>query len=290
MRPGTAVYLDVEHYNATDTACRTAVLRFVTGYVRQMHRLGYLAGVYAHLYSGAKHLSESYSSTTYARPDALWIARWDLSTSLTGWTGIPDGQWANRQRAKQYRGGHDETYGGVRLNIDSDSLNVPVATVARRYTVQGTASLNARTGPSGSYAVVRTWPRGSTLSVLCQARGQLVGGTRVWDRLHDGTWVSDRYVSTPSTTGFSSALPKCLYPYQTTSRDGLNTRSGPGASYAITGRIPYGSLAWVACQRAGSLVGATRVWDRLHNGSWVSDHFVATPSRTTYSTPLPRCY
>jgi hypothetical protein len=36
-------------------------------------------------------------------------------------------------------------------------------------------------------------------------------------------------------------------------------------------------------------VGTTRVWDKLTNGRWVSDHYVASPSSTGYSKPVPRC-
>jgi hypothetical protein len=55
-------------------------------------------------------LSEAFGSTTYARPDAIWIARWDNNTALT-----------------------NETHGGVLINIDSDRFDAPVATVACAY-------------------------------------------------------------------------------------------------------------------------------------------------------------
>ncbi|MGH8964309.1 MAG: glycoside hydrolase domain-containing protein [Actinomycetes bacterium] len=45
---------------------------------------------------------------------------------------IPDHWWQPHRRIKQYRGGHNETHGGVTLNIDSDSLDAPIATVAGR--------------------------------------------------------------------------------------------------------------------------------------------------------------
>ena len=109
--PGSAIYGDMEHYSATDVACRAAVLTYVSAWTKELHRLGYLAGMYTNLSSGARHLSEAYASTAYARVDALWIARWDCITTLTGWAGIPDMQWANHQRGKQYQGDHDETYG-----------------------------------------------------------------------------------------------------------------------------------------------------------------------------------
>lgn len=77
-----------------------------------------------------------------------------------------------------------------------------------------------------------------------------------------------------------------------TSTTTVNTRSGPGMSYTnLNQPLPVGSLACVACQRAGSLVGATRVWDQLVDGRWVSDRYVSNRSNTTYSTPVPgaRC-
>ena len=35
--------------------------------------------------------------------------------------------WASHQRLKQYQGDHNETYGGVTLNIDSNCANGPLA-------------------------------------------------------------------------------------------------------------------------------------------------------------------
>lgn len=100
--------------------------------------------------------------------------------------------------------------------------------------------------------------------------------------------VTDHYVSTPSQTTYSAPLPGCSYPYQTTV-DGLSRRSGPSTAYAVRGTLAYGALAWVTCQAGGSRVGTTSVWDRLTDGTWTTDHYVATPSSTTFSSPLRRC-
>jgi uncharacterized protein YraI len=96
-------------------------------------------------------------------------------------------------------------------------------------------------------------------------------------------------VSTPARTSYPVPPRQCTYPYQVTSTTGLYQRTGPGLSYRTAGSLPSGSLAWVVCQRSGSKVGTTRVWDKLTNGRWVSDHYVATPSSTGYSKPVPRC-
>jgi archaellum component FlaF (FlaF/FlaG flagellin family) len=288
MLPGSAIYGDMENYSSSDAACRTAVLTYVSAWTEELHRRGYLAGMYANLSSGAKHLSEAYASTAYARPDALWIARWDASTALTGWPGIPDSRWSNHQRGKQYRGDHDETYGGVRVNIDSDRFDAPVATVEYAYQITSSADLNGRSGPKTSTPIVQTYGPGTTVTVVCQNKGSTVGTTSVWNKLTDGNYVSDYYVSTPSNTTYSPPLPRCAYPFQVTTTT-LNKRTGPGSGYAKSGSLSSGALGWVSCQRSGTKVETTSVWDRLDDGKYVSDYYLATPSKTTYSPPLPRC-
>lgn len=224
IRPGSAFYNDIENYSRTDAACKAAVLSYLSAWTRELHRLGYLAGVYANLSSGALDLSATYASAAYARPDALWIARYDGSPALTGWAGVPNGQWAVHQRAKQYR-----------------------------------------------------------------APGAAVATTKVWDKLTTGAYVTDHYVSTPSSTGYSAPLPRCGYPYQVTAASGVSTRTGPGTSYPAAATLPSGALAWVACQAPGSVVHTTKAWDKLVDGRWVTDYYVATRSKTTYTPPIPRC-
>ena len=286
--PGSAIYGDMEHYSSTDAACRSAVLSYVSAWTKELHRRGYLAGMYANLSSGAKHLSEAYTSTAYARPDALWIARWDSNTTLTGWAGIPDTQWANHQRAKQYRGDHNETYGGVKINIDSNHFDAPVATVGYTYQITSSTNLNGRAGPKTSMPIMKTYPPGSTVTVVCQTMGTRVGTTSIWNKLADGHYVTDYYISTPSDTTYSAPLPRCTYAFQVTTAI-LKQRTGPGSSYAVSGTLPSGALGWVTCQRSGSTVGATSVWSKLDDGTYVSDHYLTTPSKTTYSPPIPRC-
>jgi hypothetical protein len=289
MRPGSGVYLDIEHYNPNAPKCRHAVRRFVSGWVRQLHRRGYLAGVYAHQDSGALHLARSYRSKRLARPDALWMARWDLSDRLTGWPTVPNSFWARAQRAKQYRGDHLETWGGVRLNIDNDRLATPVATVAKGFPVTGTRPMRARRGPGRGYPVVRTYAPGTTVGVICQTTGSRVGGSRVWDKLGNGAYAPDAFVGTPGGAGLSPRIPLCRLAYQVKAVNGAAVRTRPRASASVASTLPDGALARVMCQRRGSRVGSTRVWNKLDDGRWVSDRAVATPSRTGFTRPVPRC-
>ena len=288
MRHGSAFYDYIGNYSTANESCSTAVFTFVSAWTRELHRLGFLAGIYVNRSSGAQELSRAYTWKSVTRPDALWVSG-GKNSSLTGWAGISDSKWAVRQRASHYRGPHRETYGGATVSIDSDHVNAPAATVAYSYKVTSRAGLNARTGPSTSHAIARTLGPGSTMPVVCQAAGSAVAGTSVWDKLADGTYVTDSYASTPSKTGYSAPLPRCGYPYQVTASPSVNERDGAGTSHPVAGELPDGALAWVVCQKAGSAVKKTRVWDKLQDGHWVSDYYVATPSKTTYSGPAPRC-
>jgi len=108
-------------------------------------------------------------------------------------------------------------------------------------------------------------------------------------RISSCSYVTNYYISTPSNTGYSAPITRCLYPYQLTAANGANERSGPGISRPVTGVLPGGALAWLSCQQAGSVVGRTRIWDKIDSRHWVSDNWVATPSTTSYSKPAPRC-
>jgi hypothetical protein len=285
LRPGSVFYDYMGNYSTT---CSSGVVTFVSAWTKELHRLGFLAGVYVNRSSGAQDLSRVYSSASFGRPDALWAVSGG-NPSLTGWAGVSDSKWAVRQRARQYRGPHKETYGGTTIKIDSDILNAPAATVAHDYEVASRDGLNARYGPSTSHSIAKVHGPGSTLRVVCQAPGSAILGSRVWDKLTDGTYVTDSYVSTPSKIGYSAPLPQCSYPYQVTASPTLNERAGAGKSYRVAGELPHGALAWVVCQKAGSAVRKTRVWDRLQDNHWVSDNYLATPSKTTFSGPAPRC-
>ncbi len=122
MGAGSVVYLDMEAYPA-DTACREAVLTFLSNWSTRLHELGYLSGVYSSVNSGIRDLVSVYDSTTFVRPDHVWFARWDGVATVSD-SVIPAGDWANHQRLKQYQGDHDETYGNVTINIDNDFLDV----------------------------------------------------------------------------------------------------------------------------------------------------------------------
>lgn len=124
---GTIIYYDMEAFNTTDSVCLAAVQSFINGWVSRMHELGNRAGVY----STSSALSKFYSIPN--PPDDIWAAVWKspyaYDPTVTVWNlpYITNTQWANHQRIRQYTGGHNEKWGGVTLNIDSDVLDGHVA-------------------------------------------------------------------------------------------------------------------------------------------------------------------
>jgi hypothetical protein len=120
---GSPLYLDVEGYATNNATCTKAVQSFVGGWVSELHAVGYVAGVYG---SAASTIRDIATLGPAAIPDAAWIANWNGVQSVFGDPHVSDSLWANHQRIHQYKGGHNETWGGVTLNVDNDYLDGPV--------------------------------------------------------------------------------------------------------------------------------------------------------------------
>jgi hypothetical protein len=122
---GSPIYFDMEGYTRSNTACGQAVTTFLGGWTEGLHAAGYLSGVYSSANSGIADLAALYANPDYQRPDDVWVARWSGDPVLTD-PQIPSGDWPNAV-SHQYYGGHDETWGGSTVNVDSDVLDSAVA-------------------------------------------------------------------------------------------------------------------------------------------------------------------
>jgi hypothetical protein len=118
------VYYDMESY-PRDSACIQAVQAFSNGWTYGLNGRGYLAGLYGSQCSGIVDVAAIYNTARY-RLNAIWIAAWNGNSSVFGFTGgcpVSDSYWANHQRVHQFQGGHDESWGGVTINIDSNGVD-----------------------------------------------------------------------------------------------------------------------------------------------------------------------
>jgi hypothetical protein len=116
--PGNPIYYDMEAYPAAQS---TTVLAFMSAWTAELHAKGYMSGEYSSLNSGIADLVNNGAS--YLMPDVIDFASWDGNTGTAN-ASIPAGDWANHQRVHQYAGGHNETYGGVTINIDGDAMDI----------------------------------------------------------------------------------------------------------------------------------------------------------------------
>ena len=132
MGPGSPIYFDMESYSQTSSAT-SATLAFLEAWTQKLHGLGYLSGVYSSSASGIEDLANQLG-TGYELPDDIWIANWNGEQN-TADPVVPAGAWTPHQRIHQYRGGHNETYGGVTISIDNNYVDA--ATVGSATLVSG---------------------------------------------------------------------------------------------------------------------------------------------------------
>lgn len=122
---GTIIYYDMEAY---PSSCRTAVSSFISGWSGRLRELGYRAGAYG---AGCGSYVSDWANVANV-PDDVWLAHWIYSTytagaSVWGVACTSDTLWVNHQRLRQYAGGHNETYGSITFNIDSNASDGHVA-------------------------------------------------------------------------------------------------------------------------------------------------------------------
>jgi hypothetical protein len=157
---GSPIYADIEGYAQNNATCSQAVRAFVTGWTTELRASGYVAGVYGSAGSTIRDLV----SLGSALPDAAWIANWNGVEGVFGDPYVSDGVWPNHQRVHQYKGGHNETWGGATINIDSSYADGPV--------VGGSAAGGPPPPPppveppagsvgSGDSKATATWPQGA---------------------------------------------------------------------------------------------------------------------------------
>ena len=146
---GTPLYYDMEAYAP---GYGSTVLAFLAAWTRQIQLHGYLSGIYS---SGASGITDLVNQvgTGYPEPDVIWDAHAN-GVASTDDSYLPAGDWAFHQRVHQYSLGHNETYGGVTINIDQDYLDIGPASTGPLYaetvTAQGDQGWNRLSGASGA--------------------------------------------------------------------------------------------------------------------------------------------
>jgi len=213
---GSPIYFDMESYTRTASASG-ATLTFLEAWTTRLHALGYESGVYSSSSSGIADLAGRLGGV-YRLPDHLWIANWNGRRS-TDDPFVPASAWNDHQRIHQYRGGHNETYGGVTIDIDNNYVE----------------------GATAGAASTRDDPRGSFDSVSSPAPGQVSVSGWAFDPNAPHKQVSIR-VYVGGRAGEGEATRHELGPIASQERSDLAARyprAGPGhgfeASFPIVG-------------------------------------------------------
>ncbi len=241
---GSTLFYDLEAFNIKhSTACTWSALWFLSSWTQELHRYRYASGIYSSAASGLKIVDDARvrPGNTVTMPDQVWIADWNGKASTYS-SYIRNDGWNPYGRAHQYQGGHNETWGGVTINIDRNYLDL------RTPTLPGAAApAPAPTTPSDGV--------------------RYTGSSLADPRCAPSTISRSSYVTTSATSSTGLIVPlQCvlkqqhLYPYSVTGTWNAQTTS---ALHAFQSRVghPVRSYAsqndWVSLMVAGN--GAHRL-------------------------------
>ncbi|WP_328972087.1 DUF1906 domain-containing protein [Streptomyces sp. NBC_00239] len=204
---GTVLYNDLENYS--DRArWDKPVLSYLDAWTRRVQEHGYRSGVYVAKSSGVQALSAQYTKGAYTMPDVLWTANWNGSADVGDSSmGLPAGrgQWPGSRRAHQYKGNVSESYGGVRISVDRNQLDVGDAADAPDpvFSVNTTNIMAAADFTGDGRADMAAVHRdGSLHAYHADQNGKLTYGGRLWP---DRTWGAVRQLVGGDFTGSGAA-------------------------------------------------------------------------------------
>jgi hypothetical protein len=206
---GSTLWYDLEWFRATNSRCRTSALHFLSAWTRELHRTGYLSGVYSSVSAAISVMGRERGNGAYTAPDRLWFA-WANGRRDVSWNKyVRAPRWRTDHRVHQYALDVSASYGGVRLAIDRNYVDLGSSGAARR-----TPAVCGPTADRGNYPLLHRGAQGSTVRVaqcLLAAAGHYDGaaggsygartraavkalqrdrGLRATGRVDDRTWTA----------------------------------------------------------------------------------------------------
>ena len=211
---GNPVYYDMEPFNTGNSSCNRAAAAFISAWTAELHTLGYVSGLYAHPTLGLKPMV----NRSDPKPDDVWFPDYaPYGSWITDDTSIYAGH-----RIHQYTNSHQEVFSGVTFQIDNDAVDADIVGAVTPAAPTGPPYVYAASPPSGVVLRERTTPEtapgnttgvtyayGEALDIECQAAGETLHGSYVWDRLTSGGYVNDINTTTTGGLGFTTGIPKC---------------------------------------------------------------------------------
>src|SRR3954447_25341274 len=196
ITPQSTLYYDLEAFNAGIASCRSSSLWFLSAWTNRLHLSGYQSGVYSSALSGIKILDDARVTpgNPITLPDQIWIADWNKVADPNSGFIRPDG-WVGR-RIHQYQGGHNETWGGVTINIDRDYLDLSAAAAPPPATTP-----TPPPAPTGTTADKLTDPRCTPATINRATYRYAAPGTRTSLYVPLQCLLKQQGLYTPSVTG-----------------------------------------------------------------------------------------
>jgi surface antigen len=141
--------------------------------------------------------------------------------------------------------------------------------------------VTVRSGPSQQTSATGHLPEGATITIACQTTGNDVNGSRIWDKLNTGGYLSDYYTNTPTIGNFSPGVARC---------GGTPTPPGPASARAFgqtepTNRATSGQCTAYAKQRFHD---ATGVYPFIDGDAWQYVNSARQHGWTVTSDPQAR--
>jgi hypothetical protein len=268
----SAIYSDIEYYDhSNDATCTPAVLSYLSGWTLELNTRGYVGGAYVNVSTGGVDLSNAYNNTAYTRPDNLWFARYSTPpvTDTSDNKYIPPGYWTSHQRVHQYSNSHDETYGSVTINIDSNAVDL----TAPPPPVTGFDA----TGAYASASLHWTAPAGTPLGQIVVRRN---AGTTPPALPNVGTGV---YAGTGSSTTAAGLANSTSYAFRAWVKDSSG-KFGPGVSTTLIGSRSTAAASSASIAYGGAVTLYSRVTRIDSNASSVVGVPVSLYGRTKNSS------
>ncbi|MDQ3787593.1 MAG: peptidoglycan DD-metalloendopeptidase family protein [Actinomycetota bacterium] len=180
------------------------------GMIRVLHPDGY-ASRYYHLWnhlwadgqpvSAGTHLGDTGTETGCGGAARARHVHFSLMYN-GGFVGIANhiiGKWLFRNGSAQYGG--SALHGSRSVAVGGQLYNYGALGYTQGIVdADGAATVNRRSGPGTGHALAGTVADGATVTIACSATGTTHTGrwgtTSLWNRLTDGSWISDAYVYT----------------------------------------------------------------------------------------------
>lgn len=188
--PNSTISYDLEDYDISGDTCRRAALAYLSGWTKRLHELGYKSGVYSNVSAAITSLDYAYrvSPGSYLMPNSIWFAWGNGHANTYAGDWVLSNRWDGHRRVHQYRLDVDRKFGGTKLRIDADWMDVGRGSVAPKAAPTCGVRMNFP-----DYPIRRRGSHGPVVAAAqCLLKKQRFGPVRVTGRFDKATAAAVR--------------------------------------------------------------------------------------------------